>query len=80
MKSKIIKKEKADNKIVYPRLMEYIETKFSLIVLTKSKNFGMVIHSEDKDGPYVGDTYDGMVNFEDHPFWKPFEGTIELSN
>ena len=80
MKSKILKKEDGNDKIVYPRLMEYIGSKFKLIVCVKSKNEGIVVYSENEDGPYVGDIYDGTANFEDHPFWKLFEGTIELSN
>ncbi len=77
MKSKIIPNTSESEQIVYPILMEH--RKYKYVVLFNSEEFGVVLSvgtTSFKLGFYANVWHPAT----DEQHWKPFEGTIELSN
>jgi hypothetical protein len=78
MKSKIIEKEKEENKIVYPCLMKCVDDDGLIIVLATENTTGTVVkHYIETE---IGEYSESWSPFSFTNTWKPFEGTLELSN
>ena len=79
MKSKIIKKENKADKRVYPCLLQNVQNgEGTIVVLATSATSGITLFSHCEFNMYG--IFDNSGIFDDTLYWKPFEGTLELSN
>ena len=76
---KVVESKKDTPVVDYPCLMEYNSEGHKLIVLATGKTTGIRV-SSDEEIDYIGTIEDCWYAFDDNTWWKPYNGSVTLSN